>query len=302
MKFAYETRRFHKKTLELINQSDEILTDLHARGFRVTLRTLYYQLVSRNIIENSEKSYDNLGKAVTSARRCGLIDWEHVVDQTRSLRGKPHSGGPGEKIRFASYLYYRDKWEGQHYRPEVWIEKDALAGIIGKPCGKLDVDFFACRGYTSESEMWGAAKRLQRRIDAGQTPVIFYLGDHDPSGLDMTRDVQARLEYFLGKPVEVHRLALNLDQVRKFGLPPNPTKVTDSRAAAYLQQFGRESWELDALDPDTLAELITTAVSELRDPEAAYRAEQLEETERKLLRAAGDRWDEVAQFLAAPPH
>jgi len=161
--------------------------------------------------------------------------------------------------------YHIDKWEGQEYRPEVWIEKDALIGIIEGVCNELDISYFSCRGYTSTSEMWGAAMRHRALLKSGQVPFVIHFGDHDPSGIDMSRDIADRLELFTTVRVNMNRIALTWEQIEYFSPPPNPTKVADSRAAAYMRSFGTESWELDALEPRFLVDLIKDQVARLRD-------------------------------------
>ena len=130
----------------------------------------------------------------------------------------------------------------------------------------------------SQSEQWRAGRRLARYVAKGQRPIVFHLGDHDPSGIDMTRDNGERLSMFAGVPMQVVRLALNRDQVDRYHAPPNPAKVTDSRYAAYQREHGEESWELDALDPEVIQELISSAVGRLREP-AAWDAALLQEAE-----------------------
>ncbi len=125
---------------------------------------------------------------------------------------------------------------------------------------------------------------------------MLHLGDHDPSGMDMTRDNRDRLD-ILKAVVEVKRLALNMDQVEEYGPPPNPAKVTDSRFAAYVTEYGDESWELDALEPRVISELIEEHVKMYRD-DYKYQA-RLEEQEatRETFSELSDRWDEVKEFL-----
>ena len=114
--------------------------------------------------------------------------------------------------------------------------------------------------------MWNASQRLLQYFDEGQRITIIHLGDHDPSGIDMTRDIQDRLDLFMGREsVDVDRIALNMDQVEHYGPPPNPTKITDSRAAGYIKNFGNKSWELDALEPAVLESLIDEKIAEQRD-------------------------------------
>lgn len=295
-KICYIEKNFRRATLDQIDTANVIIEEYAAQGFDLTLRQLYYQMVARGYIENSERSYKNFGNVIDDGRLAGRIDWDRIVDRTRNLRGNSHFRDPAQIMQAALNSYRIDKWARQPYRAEVWVEKDALIGIVETVCRRLDVPFFACRGYTSQSEMWGAGQRLERWKRQGQTPILLYLGDHDPSGIDMTRDVIDRLTLFAGG-MQVDRLALNWDQVEHFNPPPNPTKLTDSRAEGYIAEFGLSSWELDALDPATLAGLIETAVTSFRD-DSLWAESVEEETEgRGLLQMAADQWEDVADFL-----
>ena len=295
-KICYIEKNFRRATLDQIDTANVIIEEYAAQGFDLTLRQLYYQMVARGYIENSERSYKNFGNVIDDGRLAGRIDWDRIVDRTRNLRGNSHFRDPAQIMQAALNSYRIDKWARQPYRAEVWVEKDALIGIVETVCRRLDVPFFACRGYTSQSEMWGAGQRLERWKRQGQTPILLYLGDHDPSGIDMTRDVIDRLTLFAGG-MQVDRLALNWDQVEHFNPPPNPTKLTDSRAEGYIAEFGLSSWELDALDPATLAGLIETAVTSFRDDSLWAEAVEEETEGRGLLQMAADQWEDVADFL-----
>lgn len=295
-KIAYIEKSFRKSTLATIATANAIIEEYAAQGFDLTLRQLYYQMVARGYIENSQRSYKNFGNAIDDARLAGLIDWDYIVDRTRNLRGNGHFRDPSHIMAAVANSFRIDKWARQPYRVEVWVEKDALIGVIEVACRRLDVPFFACRGYTSQSEMWGAAQRLIRWRQAGQTPVILHLGDHDPSGIDMTRDIVDRLTLFAGG-IPVDRLALNWEQVERFNPPPNPAKLEDTRAEAYVARFGLSSWELDALDPTTIASLIETAVAGFRDDNLWAEAVEEEEEGLGLLQEAAARWEEVADYL-----
>lgn len=295
-KICYVEKNFRKTTLDQIATANAIIDEYAAQGFDLTLRQLYYQMVARGHIENSERSYKNFGNVIDDGRLAGLIDWDRIVDRTRNLRGNSHFRDPAHIMTTAAASFQIDKWSRQPYRVEVWVEKDALIGVVEVPCRRLDVPFFACRGYTSQSEMWGAAQRLKNWRRRGQTPVILYLGDHDPSGIDMTRDVADRMTLFAGG-LKVDRLALNWNQVERYNPPPNPAKLTDSRADGYIAKFGLSSWELDALDPTTLAGLIENTVASFRDEDLWSEAVEQEEEGLRLLQDAADRWGEVAGFL-----
>lgn len=177
------------------------------------------------------------------------------------------------------------------------MEKDALLGIVGQVASSLDCPYFSCRGYTSQSEMWSASQRLLRQIKAGRTPHIVHLGDHDPSGQDMSRDILDRLKLFCGVKVQILRAALNMPQIRKFNPPPNPAKVTDSRFASYQVTYGDSSWELDALDPRVLADIIRRAVAMFRDETAWSQEVSREKHAKELLRKLAKRWDEISRSL-----
>lgn len=295
-KIQYQTVRFTKKRLLVIAKANEIITEYQNQGFDLTLRQLYYQFVARDLIPNSQQEYKKLGDAINEGRLAGLIDWNAIVDRTRNLRDLPHWDSPESIMKSAENGFRLSKWDTQGYRPEVWIEKDALIGVIAGICEEHDVPYFSCRGYTSQSEMWSAAMRIHRYVKAGQTPIILHFGDHDPSGKDMTRDIEDRLQLFMGG-LEVRRLALNMDQIREYNPPPNFAKVTDSRADAYIKEFGDESWELDALEPSVLAALVRDEIRSLRDDEQWQEVVEKEENERGDLSAIRENWEQVIEFL-----
>jgi hypothetical protein len=280
----------------VIDQANEIIREYAAAGYDLTLRQLYYQFVSRDLLPNTQQSYKNLGSVVNDARLAGLIDWESITDRTRGVEALATWDGPENIVRACASQFRADRWETQPYFPEVWIEKEALAGVFERVCNELRVPYLSCRGYTSQSEMWRAGRRLGQATKRGKTPIVFHFGDHDPSGIDMSRDTVDRLEMFSGG-VEFKRLALNMDQVQQYEPPPNPAKTTDARFAGYVAQYGDESWELDALEPDVLANLVRDAVSGIIDQEAWDESEQEEEEHRRLLGEVAERWAELTGGL-----
>lgn len=295
-KVAYVEKRFAKKTRAIIAQANKILEEYEAQGFTLTLRQLYYQFVARDLLKNTEKNYKNLGQVINDARLAGLVDWNHLEDRTRSLKGLPHWDDPSDVINSAAEGYHIDMWAAQKYRPEIWIEKDALVGVIEGVCRKWDVPYFSCRGYTSQSEMWVGAMRLNVWRKAKQQPVVFHFGDHDPSGLDMSRDIEDRLRLFMGD-IRLERLALNMDQIEQYKPPPNPAKVTDSRFEKYQEEYGDESWELDALEPKVIAALIEGALKGLVEPKAWKKDQERFKTDQATLRRCVEKWDDVKDFL-----
>lgn len=296
-KIAYISKNFSESHLEIIVQANEIIEEYAAQGFSLTLRQLYYQFVARDMIRNMQTEYKRLGSIINDGRLAGLIDWDSIEDRTRNLEKNSSWTGPQDIIESVAASYHIDLWKGQDYRPEVWIEKEALMGVIEPICQALDVPYFACRGYTSQSEQWRASLRHRKYLEAGQRPVVFHLGDHDPSGIDMTRDNQHRLFDVFRANVEVRRLALNMDQVEAHSPPPNPAKITDSRFESYSRQYGDESWELDALEPRMIADLIETNVEALID-EDKFQARMAEkEHTKQMFCELADRWDEIEDIL-----
>lgn len=291
MKIKYEDKRFGNTSLAIIEQANNIIDEYRRQGFTLTLRQLYYQFVSRDLLVNSIQSYKRLGSIINDARMAGLVSWEAIEDRTRNLRKLAHWDSPEEIIRAAAQQYRIDMWDNQVYRPEVWIEKDALVGVIERICELFRVPYFACRGYNSQSEQWAAGRRFQHTLEQGQIPIVLHLGDHDPSGIDMTRDNADRLSLFAGENIEVIRLALNMDQIRKYSPPPNPAKSTDSRYEGYIEKYGQSSWELDALDPKVISDLIKAAIEEHLDDDLWEEARSRENAGRETALKAAE-WAE----------
>lgn len=291
---CYVKKRFNAKATETIRQANAIIAEFREQGFTLTLRQLYYQFVARELIANNLKSYKRLGHIISEARLAGLIDWEAIEDRTRFVRARPHWEDPAGVIDSAAHSYGVDLWEGQDKRVEVWIEKDALVGVAERICRKWDVPLFSCRGYASQSELWRAAGRLK---DYGCEVVVLHLGDHDPSGKDMTRDIEERLHTFGATDTSISRIALNMAQVRQHKLPPNPAKVTDSRFEGYRAEHGDECWELDALNPKVIEQLIDRKIRDVVDVEMFEEREAEQERERKLLKLASAKWPQIATML-----
>lgn len=283
MKEAFVGKKFSPASVEMIERVNVILDVYEAQGFRLTLRQLYYQLVSRAVIENTVRSYKNLGSLVSDARQAGLVDWDRIEDRNRETITPTHWDSPGQIIRAAARQYAIDKWADQDHHIEVMVEKDALSGVLEPVCRELDIRLTANKGYSSQSIMYEIGKRLGQMYQQGKSVVVLYLGDHDPSGIDMTRDVEDRLSMYSGAPVEIIRLALNYEQVQQWNPPENPAKTTDARYTAYARRYGESSWELDAVEPRTLADLVRDLVYERRDIDLWEEAVEREEEQRRAL-------------------
>lgn len=183
-------------------------------------------------------------------------------------------------------------YRGQETYVELWVEKQALAGVL-EPLGhEFHVTFMANKGYSSQSAMRDAAMRIKRRVSTMTTatvkarPVVLYLGDHDPSGKDMPRDIALRLKTFGVERLSVDVIALTTPQVKEYDPPPNPAKITDPRAKGYIAEFGDKSWELDALPPRDLQQLVRRAIESRLDRVKWRSVIEEEERQKRLLSRA----------------
>ena len=297
MKETFVEKSFSKKTVAVLGQANEIIEELQEQGFDLTVRQLYYQFVQRGLIPNTQSEYRKLKDAINNGRLAGLVDWEAIVDRTRTSRGIGHWHNPQDIISSAASSYAKDTRRTQKHYVEVWVEKDALIGIVGKIADDLDIKYFSCRGFTSQTSMYDAGHRFMNQEVGGKGTILLYLGDHDPSGLDMVRDIQERLTMF-GSEVFVKQIALTMDQIEEFSPPPNPAKVTDSRYEAYQELYGDDSWELDALDPRRIETIIRDGVESFTDEPARKEIISEQEQERTQLNEIANLYDDiVAEFL-----
>ncbi len=283
-----------KKSLEIIDLANSICTQYAQQGYDLTLRQLYYQFISRDFFPNNERSYKNLGSIVDKARKAGLMDWGYIVDRTRNLAGYPTYDNPSDFITKMTDKFHIDVWDHQPNRIEVWVEKEALAGVVQRAASSRQVNYFCCRGYVSQSEMHAAAQRFKQYNNyRGQSVHVIYLGDHDPSGIDMDRDIADRLNLFDAADVTVHRIALNMDQIIQYSPPPNYAKQTDSRARKYIREYGGDSWELDALEPGVLVGLITDKIDSLCDRHLFANSLDAQNEQLRELSDLAEQWDVI---------
>ena len=290
MKIAYINHNFRKTGVAIIDQVNDIIGEYQAEGYKITLRQLYYQFVSRDLLPNKQESYNKLGTIVSKGRLSGLIDWAAIEDRTRTPKRNSHWDSPADIIEACAESYRIDTRETQDEYVEIWVEKEALAGVIERTANDLDILSFACRGYVSQTAMWEAAQRIIKQEESGKEVTILHLGDHDPSGIDMTRDIQDRLAMFETN-AKVDRIALNMPQIEQHDPPPNPAKLTDSRCNGYIAEYGDQSWELDALEPRVLDRLIRDEVENLTDEDARDLLLEQQEKEREQLQKVADEWN-----------
>lgn len=252
-----------KKNIEKLNIVNEIIEEYLQQGYKLTLRQLYYQLVSRDIIPNNVKEYAKLSGLLVNGRMAGHVDWEAIEDRIRIPKLPYYANSIRNAMNDIIRQYRLDRQDGQDVYIEVWVEKDALSGVLYRITKKYHIRLMVNRGYSSCTAMHDAYERFYNKEDKDK--YILYLGDHDPSGLDMLRDIEERLEEFGISDMNVLPIALTHKQIEKYNPPSNPAKVTDPRASGYISKYGNVSWEVDALNPKTLNALLENAILKLID-------------------------------------
>lgn len=271
----------HPKTMALIQEAYNALAENHP----MTVRQVYYQLVSRQVLENNRGRYQALCDALVYARQEGIIPWDWIEDRLRQPRCVGMWENLADFAETAKRAYRRDVWENQSGYLECWLEKDALSGIVEDVLRPFGVTLNVGRGYDG----WASIRNAAERFRAWDGPVtILYFGDLDPSGEDMIRSLAERLAFFGCYP-EIVKCALTLDDVDRYHLPPDPTKRTDSRRAAYVAEFGDVSVELDALPVGVLRARVKAEVEARLDLAALEEVRKAERWERaQLVTALGE--------------
>lgn len=324
MREFVKLHKFSPDAQVLVRKCQQIVSSFQAQGFKMTLRQLYYQLVKDNLIRNEEKQYKRLSGLLSDARLMGRVDWEAIEDRIRVPRIPQDFKDLGDLVDTALGAYRLDRWAGQENYVELWVEKDALAGILAPIAREYHVPMMVNRGYSSQTAMYDAGQRFlsacyqgklpyKTLLEIGEArgnkydeevtkelssiraldrallpevpkrrPILLYLGDHDPSGEDMVRDIGARLGMF-GIEVDVRKVALTTEQVEEYDPPPNPAKMADPRASEYVDKHGPTSWEVDALPPDVLDRIIREALDEVVDAEKVEEIKAQEKRDKTLL-------------------
>jgi hypothetical protein len=316
---------------DIIESIIEIVERYARQGYKLTLRQLYYQLVSADAIPNNDKVYKRLGGILDDCRFSGKIDWNAIEDRGRVPYLTYYNESVQDAIESAASHFRLDRQDGQENVVEIWCEKDALSGILKRPAYEYHVRMVVNKGYSSSTAMYEAYQRFTKYYEQGKRVTILYFGDHDPSGLDMIRDIKERLTFMLCMgdfaenfdsydatqlPIEftyeekqsilksshnnitawieallgrykdsaysylfseeteiekrlliasnlsVKPIALTQAQIKQYNPPPNPAKIDDPRAKDYIAEYGNISWEVDALTPQTITQIVTDAIKE----------------------------------------
>jgi len=289
MKTKFRELKLSKKNIAKLELINSIIQQYRDEGYRMTLRQLYYQLVSRDVIPNEKTEYAKISKLLKEGRMAGIVDWEAIEDRLRVPYLPYWNIDPKEAIEDTVKQYRLNRQRGQETYVEVWVEKDALSGVLKKVTSKYHVKLLVNRGYGSVTAIHDAYKRYSVEIEHGRNIVLLYLGDHDPSGMDMIRDINSRIGEMLEVQgmygsLEVRPIALTMGQIRKYNPPENPAKLTDPRAKWYIEKFGYKSWELDALEPKVLNNLVSSEIEKSINMDIFRGRLQQEEEDKKKLR------------------
>lgn len=278
-KIEYRKAALSKDSLEMLHTINEIIEEYVEMVYRLTLRQLYYQLVSRDVIPNNDKEYKKIGHLLKEGRMAGIVDWDAIEDRMRKPERPYWVLGLDDAVKDTIEQYRLDRQQGQPYKLLVIVEKDALSGVLAPITGEYMIPILVNRGYGSCTVMHDLHKMFSRDERPGK---ILYIGDHDPSGLDMIRDVTDRIEEF-GTFVDVEPIALTYDQVETYGPPPNPAKFKDPRASGYVELYGATSWEVDALRPPVLVSVLEEAIEQNMDMDLFTEMKEKEEEDKRKL-------------------
>ncbi len=268
------------RKLDTVNQ---IILEYAKEGYTLTLRQLYYQLVSRDIIPNRVQEYAKLSTLLVKGRMAGVVDWDAIEDRIRIPFLPYWAIDIKDAVNDILNQYRLDRQNKQSVYIELWVEKDALSGVLKKVTSYYHINLMVNRGYTSCTALHDAYLRFREKETAGKKGVILYLGDHDPSGLDMIRDIRERLFEF-GISPEIKSIGLTMAQIKKYNPPSNPAKITDPRAKWYIAKYGNVSWEVDALNPRILLQLVKRNVEKIINVELFKNTLKQEEVDKKKFK------------------
>jgi len=271
----------NKKNILQLSIINEIIEEYANEGYKLTLRQLYYQLVSRGIIPNKASEYAKLSSLLVKGRMAGVVDWDAIEDRIRRPFLPYWVYDVEDAINDTINSYRLDRQAGQNVYIEIWIEKDALSGVLRKITSYYHINLMVNRGYSSCTAMHDAFKRFSMHPD--KKCFIFYLGDYDPSGLDMIRDITDRL-YEFGVDLTIKHLGITREQIDRYNPPPNPAKITDPRAKWYISRYGETSWEVDALSPKVLNSLLKKNIEKSIDMKLFTKQIKKEDRDKKYIK------------------
>jgi len=246
-----------------------------SNGTPATVRQMFYALTVVGAIAKTEPGYKQVGRHLLKMRRTQVVPYTFLADNTRWMRKRASYASLADFLDQSQALYRKAVWEDLDVRVEIWIEKDALAGVVFPITDRWDVPLMVTRGYSSETFVYEAAQAIN---DEGKKTFIHYFGDYDPSGVGIPQDVLRKLDSWTSL-VTFTRLAVNPEQITRLRLPTRPTKRTDSRAKSWRG----DSVELDAIPANVLRQLVQSAIERHLPPEHLAHIDRVERLERETL-------------------
>jgi hypothetical protein len=293
-------KRTRRNKDQLADLDDAIVTAV-ADEHPVTLRGVFYRVVSAGAVDKTELGYRTVGRRLLALRRDGQVPYSWITDGTRWISKPDTFSGIDEMLEDAAASYRRALWHDHDVEVQIYSEKDAITGVILPVTQRWDVPLGVTRGYASESFAWGVAESIRSAHWAGKEVFVYDLGDHDPSGVDAWRAFEQRVTDFVctdarSRPgwtsraqreaVHFERLAVTPEQVEEYQLPTRFTKSGDTRAKG----FTGGSVEVDAIRPSILRSLVEQAITQHIDPEKLRVTRIAEESERDILTRMATGW------------
>ncbi len=279
---AYETSHIKRRRATKAEMEDraEALIDIVEEIAPATVRQVFYQATVRNVIEKTEAGYAKVQRMLADLRRDGEIDYRNIADNTRWMRKPDTYSSIQAAVDDTATFYRKSLWDNTDVYCEVWLEKDALSGVLWPVTSKYDVPLMVSRGYASLSFLHSAADTMERE---GRPCHVYHLGDWDPSGQDAARHIEETLrEMTCDAEIYFERIAVTADQIDEWDLPSRPTKSSDTRSRKWR---GGDSVELDAIHPDELRQLAQEYIEQHLPPDEFKILKVAEASERELLQS-----------------
>lgn len=284
-----------KRSARLIDRAVSILEAEHP----MTIRQLFYRLVSAvdaiENIENSRANYQLVSRLMTKARDDGRCDFDWIVDRSRPEYSPTVFTDAAEYARTIKRIYRKDYWKTQPRYVELWVEKDAIIGAIQNVTDELGIMVHVGRGFLSTTKAHEIAEHFKsiRYSEPDKIIEVFYLGDHDPEGRVIERDLKKRIRGYMTSGFGLTRLAIHKADIKKFHLPPQKIKDSSANAAKFRKKHGEQTVELDALPPTELRKRIRDAVEQCINRELWDRAVGVEDAELASIQSFADTWSEM---------
>ena len=270
--------RRHRATKAEVEARREAFLAIIEEGRPMTVRQVFYQATVRNLAPKTEAGYAMVQNDLVIMRRAGDLPYGWIADNTRWQRKPQTFDGIEDALEDTARFYRKSLWAQADCYVEVWLEKDALSGVLYPVTSRYDVSLMVARGYASLSFLHSAAEYIG---DLDVPTFIYHCGDYDPSGVNAGEKIEETLrEMAPDADITFERIAVNPDQIAAWNLPTRPTKTSDSRSKG----FAAESVELDAIEPSQLREIVEQAIERHLPPEQMAVLEAAEESERSILR------------------